>query len=113
MKIAFLAGLVAALSASAAAAQTPLSLIDALLARARSFELDTPYAPPPGDPLVHHTAGYAKVMCSAVFMTGLSPEFAAENVGYFTSPHAERARVGKPVIDRDNKAVHITLPNGV
>jgi CubicO group peptidase (beta-lactamase class C family) len=46
-------------------------------------------------------------------MTGLSPEFAGENVGYFTSPYRERAKVGKPVIDRFNQAVHITLPNGV
>ena len=52
-------------------------------------------------------------MCSAVFITGLDPDFAAENVGYFTSPYAERAKVGKPVIDRANKAVHITLPSGV
>ena len=28
--------------------------------------------PPPGDPLAHHAAGYAKVMCTAVFMTGLA-----------------------------------------
>ena len=85
----------------------------ALISRAKSFELDTPYVPPPGDPLSHHTAGYAKIMCSAVFITGLDPEFAAENVGYFTSPYAERAKVGKPVIDRKNKTVQITLPNGV
>src|SRR5258708_22604484 len=51
--------------------------------------------------------------CSAVFITGLAPDFAAENVGYFTSPYAERAKVGKPVIDRINKTVHITLPNAV
>src|SRR5882672_9105056 len=85
----------------------------ALISRAKSFELDTPYVPPPGDPLSHHTSGYAKIMCSAVFITGLDPEFAAENVGYFTSPYAERAKVGKPVIDRAAKAVHVTLPNGV
>jgi len=85
----------------------------ALISRAKSFELDTPYVPPPGDPLSHHTAGYAKIMCSAVFITGLDPEFAAENVGYFTSPHAERAKVGKPVIDRQSKTVQIKLPNGV
>jgi CubicO group peptidase (beta-lactamase class C family) len=48
-----------------------------------------------------------------VFITGLDPDFAAENVGYFTSPYVERAKVGKPVIDRVNKAVHIRLPNGV
>jgi CubicO group peptidase (beta-lactamase class C family) len=86
---------------------------DALIARAKSLELNTPYVPPPGDPLEHHTSGFAKVMCSAVFITGLDPDFAAENVGYFTAPYAERAKVGKPVIDRANKAVHITMPNGV
>ena len=113
MKAFLLAGLISTLAVGTAAPQEPLSPRDALLARAKSFELDTPYVPPPGDPLEHHTAGFAKVMCSAVYMTGLSPEFAAENVGYFTGPYRERARVGKPVIDRANQAVHITLPNGV
>ena len=93
--------------------QPSLSPREALIARARLLELDTPYVPPPGDPLEHHTAGFAKIMCSAVFITGLGPDFAAENVGYFTSPYAERAKVGKPVIDRDAKAVHVMLHNGV
>src|SRR5215475_12451002 len=105
--------MIVAFAAGAAAAQEGASATDALVARARSFELDTPYVPPPGDPLAHHTAGFAKIMCSAVYMTGLAPEFAAENVGYFTSPYRERAKVGKPVIDRANQAVHVTLPNGV
>jgi CubicO group peptidase (beta-lactamase class C family) len=85
----------------------------ALIARAKTLELDTPYVPPPGDPLEHHTSGFAKIMCSAVFITGLDPAFAAEHVGYFTSPYAERARVGKPVIDRAAKTVQVTMPNGV
>ena len=85
----------------------------ALIARAKSLELDTPYVPPPGDPLEHHTAGFAKIMCSAVFITGLDPDFAAENVGYFTGPYLERAKVGKPVIDRAAKTVRVTMPNGV
>ena len=94
-----------------AAAQTPTN--NALVARAKSFELDTPYVPPPGDPMAHHAAGYAKVMCSAVFLTGLAPDFAARNVGFFTAPYAERAKLGKPVIDRDNREVHVTLPGGL
>jgi len=94
------------------AAAWPQVSPDGLIARAKSFELDTPYVPPPGDPLAHHAAGYAKVMCSAVFMTGLAPEFAAENVGFFTAPYAARAKLGKPVIDRANQAVHVALPNG-
>jgi hypothetical protein len=113
MTRALLALFVAILGISTAAAEEPLSTHDALIARAKSLELETPYVPPPGDPLEHHTAGFAKVMCSAVFITGLDPDFAAENLGYFTGPYAERAKVGKPVIDRANQAVHITLPYGV
>ncbi len=94
-------------------APPPVSARDVLIARAKSLELDTPYVPPPGDPLEHHTAGFAKIMCSAVFITGLDPDFAAENVGYFTGPYSERKKVGKPVIDRDHKEVRITMPNGV
>ena len=86
---------------------------EALIARAKTFELPTPYVPPPGDPLAHHASGFAKIMCSAVFITGLDPEFAAENVGYFVAPSEERKKVGKPVIDRAKKAVHVTMPNGV
>jgi len=85
---------------------------DALIARAKLLELDTPYVAPPGDPLELHAAGYAKVMCSAVFVTGLDPDFARENVGFFTGPYEERAGLGKPTIDRVAKAVHVTLPNG-
>lgn len=84
-----------------------------LLARAASLQLKTEYKAPPGDALSHHTAGYAKIMCSAVFITGLKPDFAAENVGYFTSPYEERAKVSKPVIDYSAKSVSIKLPNGV
>ena len=104
---------VVALAVSTAASQEPLPTNEALIARAKSFELDTPYVPPPGDALEHHTSGFAKIMCSAVFITGLDPDFAAVNVGYFTSPYAERAKVGKPVIDRANKTVHITLRSGI
>jgi hypothetical protein len=92
---------------------TSRTQLDELISRAKSLELDTPYVPPPGDPLVHHAAGYAKVMCSAVFMTGLEPDFAAENVGFFAAPYEIRAKLGKPVIDRINQAVHVTLHNGV
>jgi CubicO group peptidase (beta-lactamase class C family) len=86
---------------------------DALIARAKPLELATPYEPPPGDPLEHNTSGYAKTMCSAVFITGLDPDVAAESVGYFTGPYAERAKVGKPVVDHLKKEIRITLPNGV
>lgn len=85
----------------------------ALIERAKPLELNTPYVPPPGDPLVHHAAGLAKVMCSAVFITGLDPDFAAENVGYFTAPYEVRAKLGKPVVDRERKQVRVAVPGGV
>ena len=84
-----------------------------MLARATALELKTTYKAPPGDALSHNAAGYAKIMCSAVFITGLTPEFAAENVGYFTAPYSERAKVAKPIIDYEKKSVSIALPNGV
>lgn len=84
-----------------------------MLTRATQFELKTPYKAPPGDPLSLHTSGYAKVICSAVFITGLKPEFAAENLGYFVAPYEERGKVSKPVVDYEKKSVSITLPNGV
>ena len=101
-----------ALSVTPAAAQGQGDAPEALIARAKSLELDTPYVPPPGDPMEHYASGYAKIMCSAVFITGLDPAFAAENVGYFTAPYAERAKLGTPKIDREARAVHVTMPNG-
>src|SRR5260370_41068611 len=62
---------------SPAAQQSTVSPPEVLTARAKSLELNTPYVPPPGDPLEHHTSGFAKIMCSAVFVTGLDPDFAA------------------------------------
>jgi len=86
---------------------------DTLLESAASLELDTEYAQPPGEALQHHTSGFAKILCSAVFISGLDPDFAAENIGYFTSPYAERAHVTNRVIDYENRSVHLTLPSGM
>ena len=106
------AGLVAlALATPASQDQAPSR--QALIDRAKALELNTPYVPPPGDPLEHYTSGYAKIMCSAVFITGLDPDFAAEHVGYFTGPYEARAKVGRPVIDRVKKTVQIAMPGGV
>src|ERR1700747_3430549 len=91
----------------------PSAAQGALIARAKSLELDTPYVPPPGDALEHHASGFAKIICSAVFVTGLDGDCASENVSYFTAPYEVRHKLSKPVIDRAEKAVHVTLPNGV
>jgi CubicO group peptidase (beta-lactamase class C family) len=105
--------ILAALAGVVLLSQAPSSDTQELIARAKSLELKTLYTPPPGDALSHHASGFAKIMCSAVFITGLDPDFAAENVGYFIAPYAERAKFRKPVIDSAAKAVHVTLPNGV
>ena len=52
MKKCLLVTILVALTSTAAGAQAPTR--EALIARAKSFELDTPYVPPPGDPLTHH-----------------------------------------------------------
>ena len=45
-----------------------LTVMEKMLARADSLELDTPYEVPLGDTLSLHAAGFAKILCSAVFM---------------------------------------------
>jgi CubicO group peptidase (beta-lactamase class C family) len=103
----------AALSATALMAQNRNSdARQALIARGKSLELPTKYMPPPGEKIEHYASGYAKIMCTAVFVTGLDPAFAAENVGYFTAPYAERAKLGTPKIDRQKRTVEVTMPNG-
>jgi hypothetical protein len=112
-----LAGIALALSACAAGPDAPPPAGDdtgtALTARGDSLELPGEWQPPPGDPLEHATAGFAKILCSAVFLTGLDPADAAENVGFFTSPREERASVTDTVVDRERQRVSLTLPSGV
>jgi CubicO group peptidase (beta-lactamase class C family) len=86
---------------------------ETIIERANRLELDTEYVPPPGDPMAHHTMGFARTLCSAVFVTGLDPDFAAESVGYFTSPYETRSAVVKREVDYENKMVHLTMENGV
>jgi CubicO group peptidase (beta-lactamase class C family) len=84
----------------------------AMLARAKALELDTPYVPPAGDPLEHHASGFAKIVCSAVFVSGFDPAFAAENLGYFVAPYEERKKLGTPQVDRQARSVRVAMPNG-
>ncbi len=84
----------------------------ALVARGDSLEIPGEWAVPPGDPLVHATAGFAKILCSNVFLSGLDPEFAAANTGFFSSPLELRGAVTDTVVDHENRRVHLTLPDG-
>ncbi|MGZ5104071.1 MAG: hypothetical protein ACXWHB_06725, partial [Usitatibacter sp.] len=90
----------------------PVPNRDAEAARVNAIELDTPYVPPPGDPLAFHAAGLVQVECSAVFVSGFAPGFASRNIGYFVSPLAEREKLGPPQVDRRQQTVSVTLPNG-
>jgi CubicO group peptidase (beta-lactamase class C family) len=100
-----------------AAAPEPAAPADAthqaLIDRGKRLELDTAYVPPPGDPDSHFTMGFARTLCSAVFVSGLDADFAAENVGFFTSPYETRSVVVKREVDFDRKMVHLTMENGV
>ena len=65
------------LALAACAVEAPEAPVDAptsdgsteqLVARALAFELDTEYTPPPGVALHHETSGFAKILCSGVFI---------------------------------------------
>jgi len=76
-------------------------------------ELPTRWEAPPGEPLEHETAGFAKVLCSAIFITGRDLATAAEEDGFFVSPPASRRLVADTVVDRRHRAVRLTLASGV
>ena len=112
----FVVGIIV-LSACGADAPAPVPASDGsreqLIARGLALELDTEYSPPPGLALHHYTAGFAKILCSAVFITGLDPADAAANVGGFTSPFEQRRHVVDTVVDFERQSVALTLPDGV
>ncbi|MDH3735025.1 MAG: serine hydrolase [Gemmatimonadota bacterium] len=100
-------------TAEMSAPDQELSPREALIARGEELELLTEWVQPPGEPIDHHTSGFAKTLCSAVFITGLDPADAAANVGGFTSPFDQRGVVTDTVVDYDTKTVSLTLPSGV
>jgi CubicO group peptidase (beta-lactamase class C family) len=76
-------------------------------------ELSTAWEVPPGDRLEHETAGFAKILCSALFITGRDLTTAADEDGFFVSPRASRREVVDTVVDWDAHEVRLTLANGV
>ena len=94
-----------------AADSGPNQLFDStekLIQRAALLELNTPYVPPPGDPDSLFAVGFARTLCSAIFVSGLDEQFAAENVGFFTAPYEKRHIVVDTLVDEDAKTVTIT-----
>lgn len=90
-----------------------MTLEESLVARAAGFELGTERIPPPGDFIEHEAAGFAKVLCSAVFLTGLDFEDAQVQIGGFTARYRYRDRLPGREIDPDGQRVHITTDTGV
>ena len=93
-------------------AATLLSAIVVHATPAPVSELPTKWQVPPGDPLEYETAGFAKVLCSAIFITGRDLPTAADQDGFFVSTPASRAKVVNTVIDRNAQEVRLTLANG-
>ena len=89
------------------------ALLSATVCAASPPELPTAWEVPPGDRLEHETAGFAKILCSAIFITGRDLETAADEDGFFVAPRASRAKVVDTVVDRDAHEVRLTLANGV
>lgn len=76
-------------------------------------ELPTSWEAPPGDRIEHQTAGFAKVLCSALFITGRDLASAAAEDGLFVAPLNDRQAVVDTVVDRDRHEVRLTLASGV
>ena len=81
--------------------------------RARRLDIGGEYVFPPGDPISHFGAGFAKILCANVFLAGLEPTFAAEHNGYFTAPYEDRFHVKAVQVDVESQRVHVALDNGI
>jgi len=66
------------------------------------------YPTPSGSPTVNGLAGFAKILCSAVFISGRDDKEAARNSAYFFMPRAEQDQVTW-TIDRAARVVTATL----
>jgi len=66
------------------------------------------YPTPTGTPTENGLAGFAKILCSAVFVSGRDPAEAARNSAYFFMPRNEQDKVTYSV-DRDVRAVSTSL----
>ena len=110
-----LGSLIGLLSASQLEAQTADAKRDAMLARAKAAEISDAWMPAPGEPLGHFTVAYAKLMCSAVFVSGMDPDFARATLGdgNALAAVAHRAKSSVPVVDRKRLEVRVTTKGGL
>jgi CubicO group peptidase (beta-lactamase class C family) len=85
---------------------------EARAARAKALEFPTEYVVPPGDPMSHHAAALARVVCAGVFISGLDADFVVANAGVIP-PFDVRKDLGKPVVNAAKKSVDVATPKGV
>jgi len=76
-------------------------------------EYPTRWEVPPGDPVELETAGFAKLLCSVLFITGRSLAAAIEEDGSFVKPPQARRAAHAAKVDWKARSVSLTLPNGV
>jgi hypothetical protein len=67
----------------------------------------------PGDRLEHEIAGYAKILCSAIFITGRSLRDRCRRGRVLRGAAREPWQSSRPVIDQVRREVSLTLPNDV
>lgn len=91
---------------------TALERRNALIARGNSLELPGRWEPPPGDIRSHETAGFAKILCSNVFLAGLDVRDVAANLGFFVSPVETRRIVVDTAVDRRRQEVRLRMADG-
>ncbi len=67
----------------------------------------------PANPVELGLAGYAKVICSAVFVSGRDPYEAAKNSAFIWLPERQRKRITSLVVDREGREVRVTWASSV
>ena len=90
-----------------AASCVALSFVASVAAQQARPQRPSAFAPEGITPVSLGLAGYAKVLCSAVFVSERDPAEAFRNSGYFLFPDSLRAGVTYAV-DRDSKLVRMT-----
>ena len=75
-------------------------------------EYPTRWEIPPGDPVELETAGFAKLLCSVLFITGRGLTAAIEEDGSFVKLPQVRRAAHEAKVDWQARSVSLTLPNG-
>lgn len=91
------------------------ALAACLVARPAAAAPAAPAAPAAGearDARLLGAAGYAKIVCSAVFVSGRDPDEAGRNSTDFVVAEEDRAAVKAVRVDRERKEVAVTLADG-